>query len=301
LLTTVTDALTRQLIKQGLKTLGDAPVPFAWLAFGSQGRKDQTAISDQDNGLLLSDAVTGDDDEYFKALAKYVNDGLDVCGYCYCPGGVMASTERWRQPLDQWKREFLNWIHQPSPKALMHASIFFDMRCIYGETALFQQLQETVCSAAKGNDIFLASLTANALNLTPPMGFFKHFVVGRSGEHKNTFDMKLRGIMPINDIARIYALSVGSQHIHTLDRLQDAVKSKLLTLKDSRNLIDAHEFISRLRLEHQGECLRLGQKPNNHLDPTTLSSLSRHQLKDAFAVVANAQSALRMKFTHGLI
>jgi CBS domain-containing protein len=94
---------------------------------------------------------------------------------------------------------------------------------------------------------------------------------------------------------------VGSQQIHTLDRLKDAVKSKLLTLKDSRNLIDAHEFISRLRLEHQGECLRSGQKPNNHLDPTTLSSLSRHQLKDAFAVVTNAQAALRLKFTHGLI
>ena len=107
--------------------------------------------------------------------------------------------------------------------------------------------------------------------------------------------------MPINDIARIYALSVGSNEIHTLDRLQDAVGRKLLTLKDSRNLIDAHEFISRLRLEHQGECLKQGQKPDNHLDPTKLSSLSRHQLRDAFAVVANAQSALRMKFTHGLM
>lgn len=301
LLTTVTDALTRQLIKQGVASLGEAPVPFAWLAFGSQGRKDQTAISDQDNGLLLSDTVTADDDVYFKALANYVNGGLDACGYCYCPGDVMASTERWRQPLGQWKEQFHHWIHQPSSKSLMHASIFFDMRCIYGETKLFEALQETVCNEVKGNDIFLASLTANALNLTPPVGFFKNFVVGRSGEHKNTFDMKLRGIMPINDIARIYALSVGSQQIHTLDRLKDAVKSKLLTLKDSRNLIDAHEFISRLRLEHQGECLRSGQKPNNHLDPTTLSSLSRHQLKDAFAVVTNAQAALRLKFTHGLI
>lgn len=301
LLTTVTDALTRQLLKQAMNKLGEPPVSFSWLAFGSQGRQDQTAISDQDNGLLIGDAMTPDDDEYFKALANYVNDGLDRCGYCYCPGDVMASTGNWRQPLVEWKKQFLRWINQPSPKALMHASIFFDMRCIYGDEKLFHQLQETVCHAASGNEIFLANLTVNALKLTPPMGFFKHFVVGRTGEHKNTFDMKLRGIMPINDIARIYALSVGSSEIHTLDRLRDAVGLKLLTLKDARNLIDAHEFISRLRLEHQGECLKQGHKPDNHLDPTTLSSLSRHQLRDAFAVVANTQAALRTKFTHGLM
>ena len=301
LLTTVTDALTRQLLKQAMDKLGKPPLSFAWMAFGSQGRQDQTAISDQDNGLLVADAMTPDDDEYFKALANYVNKGLDQCGYVLCPGDVMASTDIWRQPLVSWKKKFLSWINQPSPKALMHASIFFDMRCIYGDEKLFRQLQETVCRAASGNEIFLANLAANALKLTPPMGFFKHFVVGRSGEHKNTFDMKLRGIMPINDIARIYALSVGSEEIHTLDRLQDAVARKLLTLKDSRNLIDAHEFISRLRLEHQGELLKLGHKPDNHLDPATLSSLSRHQLRDAFAVVANAQAALRVKFTHGLM
>lgn len=301
LLTTVTDALTRQLLKQAVSRLGEPPVPFAWLAFGSQGRRDQTAISDQDNGLLISDAMAHSDDAYFQGLARYVNDGLDACGYKYCPGDIMASTPEWRQPLVGWKKQFLRWINQPSSKALMHASIFFDMRCIYGDEKLFRDLQKTVCEAARGNEIFLANLTANALQLTPPMGFFKHFVVEHSGEHKNTLDVKLRGIMPINDIARIYALSVGAEQVHTLERLQEAVNRKLLTLKDARNLIDAHEFISRLRLEHQGEQLREGQKPDNHLNPSSLSSLSRHQLRDAFAVVTNAQAALRLKFTHGLM
>ncbi len=301
LLTTVTDALTRQLIKQAIGKYGEPPVPFAWLAFGSQGRRDQTAISDQDNGMLIGDAVTQGDDEYFLAVANYVNDGLDTCGYKYCPGGIMASTPDWRQPLVGWKKQFLRWINQPSSKALMHASIFFDMRCVYGDESLFNDLQTTVCDAARGNEIFLANLTANALKLTPPMGFFKNFVVEHSGEHKNTLDVKLRGIMPINDIARIYALSVGCKQVHTLERLQEAVSSKLLTLKDSRNLTDAHEFISRLRLVHQGEQLRDGVKPDNHLNPSTFSSLSRHQLRDAFAVVTNAQSALRVKFTHGLM
>ena len=251
--------------------------------------------------MLVGDAVTQGDDEYFLAVANYVNDGLDACGYKYCPGEIMASTPDWRQPLVGWKKQFLRWINQPSSKALMHASIFFDMRCVYGDQSLFDDLQATVCDAARGNEIFLANLTANALKLTPPMGFFKNFVVEHSGEHKNTLDVKLRGIMPINDIARIYALSIGSRQVHTLERLQEAVSSRLLTLKDSRNLTDAHEFISRLRLVHQGEQLRDGVKPDNHLNPSTFSSLSRHQLRDAFAVVNNAQSALRVKFTHGLM
>jgi CBS domain-containing protein len=301
LLTTVTDALTRQLIRQALNKLGEPPVPFCWLAFGSQGRQDQTAISDQDNGLLISDAATAADDVYFKALAQYVNEGLNACGYVFCPGEVMASTDKWRQPLVGWRQHFLQWINQPSSKALMHASIFFDIRPVYGDESLFDELQQTVCQAASGNQIFLANLTANALQLTPPMGFFRNLVLERGGEHKHTFDMKLRGIMPINDIGRIYALSIGSQEIHTLDRLREAGEAKLLSLKDARNLIDAHEFISRLRLEHQGEMLRKGLKPDNHLDPSTLSSLSRQQLREAFLVVASAQSAIRLKFTHGLI
>lgn len=301
LLTTVTDALTRQLIQQAMDKLGVAPTTFAWLAFGSQGRQDQAAISDQDNGLLLSDGAIGEDDSYFKALATYVNDGLDRCGYRYCPGEVMAITDRWRQPLVGWKRQFLGWINQPSTKALMHASIFFDMRCVFGDKALFADLQQTVCNAARGNEIFLANLTANALKLTPPMGFFKHFVLEHSGEHKHTFDMKLRGIMPINDIARIHALAAGSTEIHTLARLREAATNRQITLKDARNLIDAHEFISRLRLEHQGAMLKAGSKPDNYLDPKTLSSLSRHQLRDAFSVVTSAQAALRVKFTRGLM
>lgn len=301
LLTTVTDALTRQLIHQAMDKLGPAPTAFAWLAFGSQGRQDQAAISDQDNGLLLSDGATGEDDSYFKALATYVNDGLDRCGYKYCPGEVMAITDRWRQPLVGWKKQFLGWINQPSTKALMHASIFFDMRCVFGHKALFADLQQTVCNAARGNEIFLANLTANALKLTPPMGFFKHFVLEHSGEHKHTFDMKLRGIMPINDIARIHALAAGSAEIHTLARLREAVTNRQVTLKDARNLIDAHEFISRLRLEHQGAKLKEGSRPDNYLDPKMLSSLSRHQLRDAFAVVTSAQAALRAKFTRGLM
>ncbi|MCV6614576.1 MAG: DUF294 nucleotidyltransferase-like domain-containing protein, partial [Cellvibrionaceae bacterium] len=299
--TTVTDAITRQLIKQAIEQLGEPPVPFAWLAFGSQGRQEQSAKSDQDNGLLLSNKVKPEHDEYFKALANYVCDGLNECGYIYCPGEIMATTDRWRQPLKKWQECFYRWIDQPSPKALMHSSIFFDMRAIYGDEDLFDELQDSVLTRCQGNSIFLASLTHNALQLTPPLSFFKTFVLTRDGEHKNTFDMKLRGVMPVTDIARIYALASGSKEVNTLRRLNEVSQSNMLALKDARNLCDAYEFISHLRLEHQGRMMAAGESPDNHLSPADVSSLSRHQLKDAFDVVSRSQSAIKLKFTRGMM
>ncbi|MCV6605472.1 MAG: DUF294 nucleotidyltransferase-like domain-containing protein, partial [Porticoccaceae bacterium] len=301
LLTSVTDALTRQLITQAMEQLGAAPVPFVWLAFGSQGRRDQTAVSDQDNGLLISNNLKEDEAPYFQKLARYVNDGLNLCGYKYCPGDIMASTLRWRQPLDQWHKEFMQWIHQPSSKALMHSSIFFDMRPVYGADYLFDELQQGILSAARNNDIFLAQLTANALQLTPPLGFFKNFVLEHSGEHKNRFDVKLRGIMPLTDIGRIYALACGDGEISTRQRLLNAVENGALSLKSARNLLDAQEFISHLRLEHQGDMLTQGKAADNYIDPRSLSSLVRHQLRDAFAVIVDAQSVMRKEFTGGLM
>ncbi|MGS2722467.1 DUF294 nucleotidyltransferase-like domain-containing protein [Porticoccus sp. GXU_MW_L64] len=301
LLTSVTDALTRQLITQAIDTLGPAPVPFVWLAFGSQGRRDQTAVSDQDNGLLISNNLTAEQAPYFQKLARYVNDGLNLCGYKYCPGDIMASTLRWRQPLEQWQKEFTQWIHQPSSKALMHASIFFDMRPVYGDDYLFDELQQGILNAARNNDIFLAQLTANALQLTPPLGFFKNFVLEHSGEHKNRFDVKLRGIMPLTDLARIYALASGDGEISTRQRLLNAVDNGVLSLKSARNLLDAQEFICHLRLEHQGELLNQGKTADNYIAPRNLSSLVRHQLRDAFAVIVDAQSVMRKEFTGGLM
>ena len=119
ILTSVTGALTRRLIELAQKELGPEPVPFVWMAFGSQGRQDQSAKSDQDNGLLLSDSVTDEHQAYFEQLARFVNHGLDACGYVYCPGDIMAQNPQWRMPLAGWLKVFDDWITQPSSKALM--------------------------------------------------------------------------------------------------------------------------------------------------------------------------------------
>lgn len=295
-ITMITDTVTRQLLRIGEAEYGPPPCDYAWVALGSQGRFEQSAKSDQDNALLLSDAATPEYDAYFANIAKIVNDGLDACGYVYCPGDVMASNPKWRQPLQQWKQYFNRWITVPEQKALMHANIFFDLRCVAGNVELVEKLKASIRSDARKNEIFLALMAKNAMSYQPPLGFFRQFVLERSGEHKNTLDLKLHGIMPIVELARIRSLAAGELRISTRNRLRAAAEAGEITTTDAANLIDALDFIEKLRVEHQGRQLQAGKSPDNHLAPNELSPLVRQNLKSAFSQVRVSQSALLNRF-----
>jgi CBS domain-containing protein len=294
--TTITDSVTQQLCRIAEAELGKPPCGYAWVALGSQGRHEQSARSDQDNALVLEDDATAADDEYFKALARIVNDGLNECGYVYCPGDVMASNPKWRQPLHVWKKYFSKWITVPEEKALMHANIFFDLRSVYGLTGLVDDLKASIRSDARRNELFLALMAKNAMNYQPPLGFFRQFVLEKSGDHKNTLDLKLNGIMPIVEIARIRALAAGEVRITTRNRLRAAAKAGEITDSDAANLIDALDFIEKLRMEHQSRQMHAGNRPDNHLSPEEISALVRQNLKSAFSQVSISQAALLNRF-----
>ena len=295
-ITTITDTVTRQLLRIAERELGPPPCAFAWVAMGSQGRFEQSAKSDQDNALVIADDAPDDADRWFEPAARIVNDGLDACGYVYCPGDVMASNAKWRQPLKQWQQYFHRWITVPEEKALMHANIFFDLRCVYGDPKLVDTLKQYIIDTASGNELFLALMTKNAMNYQPPLGFFRQFVLDRAGEHKNTLDLKLNGIMPIVEIARIRSLAAGHMRISTRNRLKAAAAGGELTDADAQNLVDALDFIEKLRLEHQSRQMHAGEKPDNHLAPSELSPLVRQNLKAAFSQVRVSQQALKNRF-----
>jgi CBS domain-containing protein len=184
----------------------------------------------------------------------------------------------------------------PEEKALMHANIFFDLRCIAGDSDLVDSLKESIRDDARKNEIFLALMARNAVKFQPPLGFFRQFVLERSGDHKNTLDLKLHGIMPIVEIARIRSLAVGELRVSTRNRLLAAAGANEITATDAANLIDALDFIEKLRIEHQGRQLQAGSKPDNHLSPDELSPLTRQNLKAAFAQVRISQAALLNRF-----
>ncbi len=298
-ISSIADAITVRLIELAEEELGVAPVPFVWLAGGSQGRREQTAHSDQDNALVLSDQMTTAHEDYFTVFSQFVCDGLDACGFVHCPGDAMASNTCWRQPLQVWQKYFEAWTERPEPKALMLSSIFFDLRPVYGDDTLFETLQQGLLANTKRNRIFIAHMVANALTHRPPLGFFRHFVLIRDGEHDDTLDVKHLGLVPIVDVARIYALSESLSPVNTIERLRSANACGAMSEEMSNNLQDAFEFIACLRFRHQAEQIREGEKPDNYLPPAGLSQLERRHLKDAFAVIKTIQDTLEYRYQTG--
>ncbi len=192
-LTAISDAVTVRLIQLAEEKLGPAPVPWCWLGFGSQARSEQLLGADQDNGIVIADEVQPGHLPWFADLADFVCDGLNDCGYVYCPGDVMAKTGEWRQPLATWQQKVRRWVAIPTPDAAMRVSIFFDLRCVHGRQDLCDQLQAVMLQQASTNSIFLAALAANALDTKPPLGIFRRFVVDRDGEHRDFLDLKKSG------------------------------------------------------------------------------------------------------------
>ncbi len=296
----LTDAVTVRLLRLAEESLGPPPVPYAWLAAGSQARQEQTALSDQDNCLLLHDSY--DEQEhgaYFKALSDAVCHGLNACGYVYCPGEMMAMNPQWRKPLSAWKNCFRRWIEEPEPKALMLSCVFFDLRHVHGDPVLLDELHAAVLEKTKANRIFQTYMAGNAVSRHPPIGFFRNLVLIHGGEHDRTLDLKHNGVVPIVDIARLYALAAGSPAVNTADRLQAAAAAKALNQKTAMDLMDALEFIGITRLRHQARMAREGKPTDNFLPPEELSGFEKSHLKSAFSVVKTMQTAMASTYQLG--
>lgn len=298
-ISSISDSLCQKLLQLAEAKLGPAPVPYVWLAAGSHARNEQSSHSDQDNALIIDDSMQPEHETYFEELANFVSDGLNACGYVYCPGNAMATNPQWRQPLKKWISCFLGWIERPEKKAIMLSSIFFDMRPIYGDSGLYKTLQENLLEHTQVNGIFIAYIVANALSHRPPLGFFRNFVLVHDGKHDNTLDIKHRGLAPIVDIARIYALSLGISATNTRERLIQARDKDSLSDEMCANLVDAFEFIGSLRMQHQARQIRKGEPPDNYLPPSSLSGLERGHLKDAFAVISDMQEVLENRYQIG--
>lgn len=241
---------------------------------------------------MLDDAVTPEDMGYFEKLADFVCDGLNECGYVYCPGDMMASNPRWRQPVRVWREYFAGWVQKPDPMAQMLASVMFDLRPIAGTVSLFENLQRETLEMASRNSIFVAHMVSNSLKHAPPLGLLRGFATIRSGEHKNRLDMKHNGVVPIVDLGRVYALQGRLTPANTMMRLKAAEKAGVISASGAGDLVDAYDLIAETRLLHQARQIREGEAPDNFVSPNLLSAFERNHLRDAFLVVRTMQSAL---------
>ena len=290
-------SFTQRLLELGEEKLGPPPVPYCFLALGSMARDEQLIVTDQDNAMVLDDSFDpAEHDAYFLELAKFVSDGLAACGYAYCTGDIMATNPKWRQPLKVWKDYFTDWIDNPKAEALLNSNIFFDLDGVYGEERYAEALKELIAEKAQNSQRFLAMLARNALNRTPPLGFFRQFVMEEDGKQQKTFNLKRRGTAPVSDLIRVHALACGSRAQNSFDRLRDIGKTRLLPEDGVGNLRDAMEFIAIVRIRHQALAMEDGREPDNNVRPEDLSPFERSHLKDAFQVVSQAQKFLRYRY-----
>lgn len=291
LITDIADTVTRRLLAMAEAEFGPPPVPYLWLACGSQGRQEQTGVSDQDNCIMIDDAMQPMDMAYYQSLAKFVCDGLNAAGYFYCPGDMMATNPKWCQPVRVWRDYFAGWVARPDPMAQMLASVMFDLRPIGGATALFRDLQAETLDNAARNSIFVAHMISNSLKHTPPLGLLRGFATIRSGEHRNHIDLKLNGVVPVVDLGRIYALRGKLTAVNTRARLLAAEEAGVISISGARDLIEAYDLIAESRLKNQAALVKMGRKPDNFLAPSDLSDFERSHLRDAFVVVRTMQSS----------
>jgi CBS domain-containing protein len=287
----------QRIIELAEEELGEPPIPYCFVALGSMGRDEQLLVTDQDNAIILDNTyIAAEHNAYFEKFAKIICDGLDKCGYSYCTGDIMATNPEWRMTRAEWEECFADWIDNPNPKALLNASIFFDLDGVYGRLKWAEQLNGFIVRRARKNNRFLACLARNAMNRTPPLGFFKDFVMEKDGQHKNSINLKRRGTAPLADLIRVHALAVGARSKNSFERLDDIQEAGILPKGKARDLSDALEFISMVRIRHQAYDVENQIDPDNNIEPENLSDFERRNLKDAFQILSNAQNFLKFRY-----
>lgn len=300
LITTISDTILNKLIGMALKELGDPPTEFVFMIMGSEGRKEQTLKTDQDNAIVYRDVdkeAGTQVQEYFLQLGEKVCTWLDQAGYAFCEGGNMAKNPKWCQPLSVWKEYFSSWIYSGGPEELLKSSIFFDFKGAYGDMKIIEELRSFLFDSLKGWAGFFRNMAENALYFKPPLGFFRNFVVESKGDHRDAFDIKA-AMQPVVDFARIYALKNKIDETNTQDRLFQLYLKKALPWQDFNELDQAYGFMMQLRFVRQiSAIMDENTKPDNYINPKKLSRIEQTMLKEIFNRVEKLQAKLGFEFT----
>lgn len=301
-MTQLNDEIIRKCIKFSLARMqadgrGNPPALFDWLALGSQGRGEQLLRTDQDNALIfedVSEARYNTVKDWFLQFSEYVTEQLHLVGFKYCPADMMASNPKWCLPVSKWQNQFSIWMSETTPENILNTSIFFDFRGVWGDGSLPRKLSDHIFRELEsGRQRFLASLARSAVDNPSPLTFFRNFVVERSGENKDQFDLKSRAMRPLTDAARVLILQkrLGSVN-NTFRRFEELAKIEPQNKELFQEAAEAYEMLIRLRATiglHRNDSGR-------YLKPSELSGTERLLLRNSFTPVKQIQTLLEIRF-----
>jgi CBS domain-containing protein len=272
-------------------------VPWCWLVFGSEGRLEQTFSTDQDNGILFlpgKESATEGLREAFLPFAQAVNRRLDACGFSLCKGNIMAGNPSWCLSLAEWQNKFSTWMEVPEPEAIMHSTIFFDFRPLYGNYELADSLRNWLLPQPPKYDRFLRAMAEEALIAAPSLGWANNFIYDGGKQHPHTMDLKLHGSRPFVDAARTWSLAHGVWATNTGDRLRAVARAQNQPPEKTAGEVEAFYLVQRFRIQQQLKAKNQDQA--NRLDPSSLNALNRLMLKEAFKQAKNIQLRLKLEF-----
>ena len=292
----ITLAIIKRSVELSILELGSPPARFAWLSIGSQGRKEQLLLTDQDNILIFEDVAAEkyrDVKDYFLKLAKKATGILEKVGYAPCPQGHMASNILWCKSMTDWIKQYTNWMNTPGEISNEISSVFFDYEIAFGETKIEEAITEAIFQNVKKNKLFFDYLGNDALRKPSPLSFFKKFNVEEDGINKDKFDIKTRALMPLIDGARLFVLS---QNIRGINNTY--LRFKQLAMADPKhseiylNCAESFQTLFKIRTleglknDNSGQFINLEE----------LSKADREKLKLAFAPMRDLEELIKDTF-----
>lgn len=298
--TALNDRLVGKILEIAEAHLGQPPARYCWIAFGSEGRKEQAFRTDQDNALVFSDPETEREEreirKYFSTFNRFVGDALVRCGFPACPTKYMASNPEWCRSLGSWKKYFADRVYAPTPEAVLNSLIFFDLRPLCGDFTLAGSLGDSLKTILDGQMVFLGYIANIVVRTVPPDGFSGAFILEKSGELKDTLDIKTRAVMPLVDIVRLFSLEKRINKTGTLERIE-VLREELRIMREyAEELEKSFEFVMRLRMSHHSELAETGNLPEDLVRTDCLSGEEKTALTDVFRLITRLQEVVRERY-----
>jgi len=292
----ITLAIIKRAVEQAILDLGSPPARFAWLSIGSQGRKEQLLLTDQDSILVFEDVTADkyrDVKDYFLKLAKKATITLEKVGFSFCPQGHMASNMLWCKSLTDWTKQYNTWMNTPGEKSNEISSVFFDYEIAFGEQKIEDAITEVIFKNAKNNVLFFDYLGNDALKKPAPLNFFKKFNLEEEGEHKGKFDIKTRALMPLIDGARMLVMSNNIKGINStylrykqLAMIDPKFSEVYLNCAESFLVLSKFRVLEGLKNDSSGQYINLDE----------LNKVDREKLKNALSSIRDLEELIKDRF-----
>lgn len=300
LITLLNDHTVCRVIELMIEQHGEPATPFTWVVFGSEARQEQTLHTDQDNGMLFeasSDAEAAQLRAQLLPLAKKINEALHTCGFTWCPGDIMASNPDLCLSFEEWRRRFASLVRNSTPEDLLYSTIYFDLRAVWGNIERVEELRDHLLRDTQDNKSFQRFLAQNALQHKPPVGgLFRDFSLAKTGEHKNTIDLKIQGLAPFVDGMRVLSLAHGVEAVNTLERLRALMQKGVIDRLDGEAYEEAYHFIQLLRMQGHHNQAREGKEYSNRISPHKLNNLDKRILRESLRQAQRLQSSLTFRY-----